>query len=255
MSIKVMSWNVNGIRAAEKKGFIQWLKQESPDVIGLQEIKALPEQLSDELLHIEGYEAHWNPAERKGYSGTVVYTKIKPLSVKTGLLDERFNHEGRTLIVEYDDWVFFNIYYPNGKQSPERLQYKMDFYDDFLRTVDQYKAAGKNVVCTGDFNTAHETIDLAHPKQNEKESGFLPEERAWIDKYISHGYVDTFREFHPEPHQYTWWSNRANARANNVGWRIDYFFVNEEFMPRVKDSFIMPEVMGSDHCPVGIIID
>ncbi len=250
-----MSWNVNGIRAAEKKGFIQWLKQESPDVIGLQEIKALPEQLSDELLHIEGYEAHWNPAERKGYSGTVVYTKIKPLSVKTGLLDERFNHEGRTLIVEYDDWVFFNIYYPNGKQSPERLQYKMDFYDDFLRTVDQYKAAGKNVVCTGDFNTAHETIDLAHPKQNEKESGFLPEERAWIDKYISHGYVDTFREFHPEPHQYTWWSNRANARANNVGWRIDYFFVNEEFMPRVKDSFIMPEVMGSDHCPVGIIID
>ena len=254
--MKLYSWNVNGIRAALKKGFLEWLTTEQPDILGVQEIKAMPEQLPDELLEIPGYHVFWNPAERKGYSGTALFTKTKPISVQNGLGIEKFDREGRTIIAEYPDFVFMNIYYPNGKMNAERLQFKMDFYNAFLEKADALKAEGKNLIMTGDFNTAHEAIDLARPKQNETVSGFLPEERAWIDRFLSHGYADTFRHFHPdESGHYTWWSMRTNARANNVGWRIDYFFVNEEFLSRIKRAFILPDVTGSDHCPLGIETD
>ncbi len=251
--MKLYSWNVNGIRAAHKKGFLDWLLTEQPDILGIQEIKAMPAQLPFELLEIPGYYIQWNPAQRKGYSGTALFTKSKPISIRNGMGIKKFDSEGRTIIAEYPDFVFMNIYYPNGKMNAERLRFKMDFYDAFLEKADELKSQGKNLIITGDFNTAHEEIDLARPKQNETVSGFLPEERAWLDRFISHGYVDTFRYFHPdEPDHYTWWSMRANARANNVGWRIDYFFVNEEFLPRVKNAFILHDVKGSDHCPLGI---
>lgn len=249
-----MSWNVNGIRAVEQKGFLEWMKTNQPDVLGLQETKAHPEQLSESLLHIPGYQAFWSAAEKKGYSGTVVYTRLQPRSVRYNLPDERFNHEGRNVIVEFDDFVFINTYFPNGKMNEDRLQFKMDFYENWLKMADSYKSQGRHLIMTGDFNTAHEPIDLARPRQNEKESGFLPMERQWIDKYLSHGYVDTFRELYPSVQEFTWWNMRTNGRPNNIGWRIDYFFVNEELFPRVKDSFHQTEVMGSDHCPIGILL-
>jgi exodeoxyribonuclease-3 len=184
-----------------------------------------------------------------------VYTKIKPNNVSSGFGVERFDSEGRTLIVEYDQFTLFNIYYPNGKASKERLQYKMDFYDAFLEYAENLKAQGKHIVVCGDVNTAHKAIDLARPKNNEKVSGFLPQERAWIDKLLEHGYVDTFRMFNQDPENYTWWDLKSRARARNVGWRIDYFFVSDSFKDHVKDAYILSDVMGSDHCPIGIDVE
>jgi exodeoxyribonuclease-3 len=255
MKMKLISWNVNGIRAANKKGLFEWFKKENPDVLCLQEIKALQEQIPPHLKNTPGFQTYFNPAERKGYSGVATYTKQKPLDVKTGFGIEKFDIEGRTLITEYLSFMLFNIYFPNGKKDDERLNYKLDFYDTFLAYADNLKAEGKNIVVCGDFNTAHKEIDLAHPKENEKRSGFLPVERAWIDTFIDHGYVDTFREFNKEPDQYSWWDMKTRARERNVGWRIDYFFVNKEFMKYVKNAFIMQDIMGSDHCPVGIEIE
>jgi exodeoxyribonuclease III len=253
--MKLISWNVNGIRAADRKGFFDWFQKEKPEMLCLQEIKAMPEQFPPHLKNTPGYNVYINSAERKGYSGVATYSKIKPKEVKHGFGIEKFNHEGRTLITEFDDFVLFNIYYPNGKKNQERLDYKLDFYDTFLAYADNLKAEGKNIVVCGDFNTAHKEIDLEHPKANENISGFLPVERAWIDTFIDHGYVDTFREFNKEPKQYTWWSMRTHARERNVGWRLDYFFVNREVLPKVKNAFILQDVMGSDHCPVGIEIE
>jgi exodeoxyribonuclease-3 len=196
----------------------------------------------------------WNPAERKGYSGVATFSKQKPLSVKNGFGREEFDSEGRIIITAFPSFTLFNIYFPNGKKNKERLQYKLDFYDEFLNYADTLKAQKQNIVVCGDFNTAHTEIDLARPKENEHISGFLPVERAWIDTFIDHGYVDTFRRFHPEPHQYSWWDLKTAARARNVGWRIDYFFVNTEFLPKITNTFISQEVQGSDHCPVGIEI-
>jgi len=253
--VKIISWNVNGIRAAQRKGFVEWLQGERPDILLVQETKAQPGQLDEALREIPGYRVYFASAERKGYSGVALYTKEEPKSVEYGLSIERFDSEGRTIIATYEDFNLFNIYYPNGQMNAERLQYKMDFYDAFLEYADRLKAKGKNLLIGGDVNTAHKEIDLARPKENEKISGFLPQERAWIDKFVRHGYVDTFREFHPEPEQYTWWSMRTRARERNVGWRIDYFFVTEGFRERVKDAFILPEVQGSDHCPIGVEIE
>lgn len=256
---KILSWNVNGIRAAQKKGFLEWLAKgtpHSPDILGVQEIKVMPEQLSHNMLEPAGYYTAWNPAERKGYSGTALFSKIKPISVWHGLGIERFDTEGRCLIAKYEKFTFMNIYFPNGQKDDIRLQYKLDYYDVFLDYANELVAKGEDLIICGDVNTAHKPIDLARPKANEKYSGFLPIERAWIDKFIDNGYVDTFRYFHPdEAEQYSWWSYRANARVNNVGWRLDYFFVNEGFLPRVKDAFILQNVVGSDHCPVGIEVD
>ena len=253
--MRLISWNVNGIRAADKKGFFNWFKKEKPDILCLQEIKALPEQFPPYLRNMPGYYVYINPGERKGYSGVATYSKIKPKNIKNGFGIEKFDREGRILITEYPEFMLFNIYFPNGKKNQERLDYKLDFYDTFLAYADNQKAEGKNIVVCGDFNTAHKEIDLARPKENEKTSGFLPVERAWIDTFIDHGYVDTFRYFSKEPNQYTWWDMKTRARERNVGWRIDYFFVNKEFMKHVKKAFIMPDVTGSDHCPISIEIE
>lgn len=250
--IRILSWNVNGIRAVHKKGFREWFTNEKPDILCLQETKAVRKQFPPDIRRVEGYHTYFSEAERKGYSGVALYTKIKPDKVKNGFGIDKFDLEGRTIIADCGDFVLFNVYFPNGKMSPERLQYKMDFYDSFLEYADELKEEGRNIVVCGDVNTAHKEIDLARPKQNEKISGFLPEERAWIDKFLSHGYVDTFREFNQKPDQYTWWSYRTKARERNVGWRLDYFFVNREFMDHVESSFILYDVMGSDHAPVGL---
>ncbi|UCD14007.1 MAG: exodeoxyribonuclease III [Thermoplasmatales archaeon] len=252
--MKILSWNVNGIRAAERKGLFKWFKKESPDILCLQEIKALPEQVLPYLRNALGYYNFWSPAERKGYSGVVTYTKEKPSEVKNGFGIEKFDIEGRTIITEFPSFTLFNIYFPNGKKNRERLDYKLDFYDTFLAYADNLKIQGKNIVVCGDFNTAHKEIDLARPKENEHISGFLPVERAWIDTFIDHGYVDTFRQFNKQPEHYTWWDLKTRARERNVGWRIDYFFVNKEFLPHLKNAFIMQDDMGSDHCPIGIEI-
>ncbi|UCG09540.1 MAG: exodeoxyribonuclease III [Desulfobacterales bacterium] len=184
-----------------------------------------------------------------------MYTKIKPINVETEFGIEKFDKEGRIIIMEFHQFVLFNIYFPNGKKNDERLNYKLDFYDTFLSYSDNLIAEKKNIIVCGDFNTAHKEIDLARPKENENRSGFLPIERAWIDTFIDHGYVDTFRLFNEEPNNYTWWDMKTRARERNVGWRIDYFFVNKGYVPKLKNAFIMSEVMGSDHCPIGIEIE
>ena len=251
---KILCWNVNGIRAVRGKGFLEWLSQESPDILCLQETKAQLEQLDEELREPAGYHTYWNYPERKGYSGVAIFTREEPLKVSYDFSDTDLEIEGRVLITEYPEFLLFNIYYPNGKRDQERLDYKMRFYDVFLDFADGLKAKGKKLVFCGDFNTAHKEIDLARPRENEKISGFLPEERAWIDRFIAHGYVDTFRQFHQEPGQYTWWDMKSGARARNVGWRLDYFFVSDNLLPAVDDAFILSDVMGSDHCPVGIVL-
>lgn len=251
--MRLLCWNVNGIRAIQKKGFLEWLERESPDIVCLQETKASPEQLPKELLEPAGYKSWFSSSiVKKGYSGVAVYSKHEPRAVQHGYGIPRFDDEGRILVLEYDDFTLINNYYPNGKKNADRLQYKMDFYDAFLAYADQIKASGKNLVICGDFNTAHKEIDLARPKENSNTSGFLPGERAWIDLFISHGYLDTFREFNQDGQNYTWWDMVTRARERNVGWRIDYFFVSEGLRPKLTNATIHPDVMGSDHCPIGI---
>jgi len=252
--MKILCWNVNGIRSAGEKGFLEWLCSESPDILCLQETKAHPEQLKPELLEPQGYHACWNYPERKGYSGVATFTKVKPPRVQYDFGVAELELEGRVIVAEYTDFVLLNIYFPNGKKDENRLQYKMDFYEVFLRFANSLKAEGARLVIGGDFNTAHKEIDLARPKENEKFSGFLPMERAWLDRFVAHGYVDTFRHFNKEPEHYTWWDLKSRARERNVGWRIDYLFVTENLLPSVSEAFILPEVMGSDHCPVGIAL-
>ncbi len=251
-TLRTISWNVNGLRALRKKGAFDWFLREQPDIFCIQETKAHKEQLDPALTEVDGYHVYFSSAERRGYSGVGLYTKEKPKHLAGGFGVERFDNEGRTIIAEYDHFTLCNVYFPNGKASEERLQYKLDFYEAFLLYVNRLRDEGKNIIICGDVNTAHKEIDLARPKANETISGFLPEERAWIDKLLSHGYVDTLRMFNNDPGQYTWWSFRARARARNVGWRIDYFFVNEAFKEQVKSAFILQDVMGSDHCPLGI---
>ncbi len=253
--MKLISWNVNGIRAADKKGLFTFIQKLKPDIICLQEIKAKSEQLPPHLKNTPGYSVFINPAERKGYSGVATYTKYKPNNIKNGFGIKKFDSEGRILITEYQDFTLFNIYFPNGKKNQERLDYKLDFYNTFLGYADNLKAEGKNIIVCGDFNTAHKEIDLARPKENQKISGFLPIERAWIDTFIEHGYIDTFRYFNKKSEQYSWWDMKSKARERNVGWRIDYFFVNQEFISHIKKAFIMKDILGSDHCPVGIEIE
>jgi exodeoxyribonuclease-3 len=251
--MKILSWNVNGIRAIHKKGFLDWMQKEDPDILCIQETKANPEQLPGELLNIRGYHSYFaSSTVKKGYSGVAIYSKQEPRKVHYGYGIERFDAEGRILIAEYPEFTLINNYYPNGQNGEERLKYKMEFYDAFLNAVEKIHKAKKNIIICGDVNTAHKEIDLARPKENETVSGFLPMEREWIDKFISKGYVDTFRMFNQNGENYTWWHLVTRARERNVGWRIDYFFINEEYKDHVKNAFIMPDVMGSDHCPIGI---
>jgi len=248
--MEIYSWNVNGIRAVQKKGFIDWVIKEQPDILCLQETKASIEQLDQELISIDGYFSYFSSGERKGYSGVATYTRKEPISVKYGIGIERFDNEGRILITEYSDFTLLNIYFPNGQKDEERLQYKLDFYDAVLDYCDDLKKLGKKLIILGDYNTAHKEIDLKNPKENEKYSGFLPIERAWIDKFISHGYIDTFRRLYPEEIKYSWWSYRFKARERGIGWRIDYQFVSDNMIDMVKGADILDGVTGSDHCPV-----
>ncbi|MDR1114457.1 MAG: exodeoxyribonuclease III [Candidatus Margulisbacteria bacterium] len=252
--MRLISWNVNGIRAAQKKGFLAWLQKEQPDILGLQETKAEPAQLSEELLNVPGYTAYWSSAEKKGYSGTALYTKIQPRQVRHGFDLSRFDREGRAVIAEYPEFTLLNIYFPNGKKDQERLNYKMDFYAATLAYCQKLQKAGQEIIICGDVNTAHKEIDLAHPQENSDTSGFLPIERAWIDQLLASGFVDTLRQFRPEPELYTWWDYKTHSRERNTGWRIDYFFTTAKLASRLKDAFILADVPGSDHCPVGIVL-
>ena len=254
-TIRAVSWNVNGIRAAYRKGFLDWFAGESPDILCLQESKILAEQVPAALMEVEGYTAYFSSPERKGYSGVALYSKTAPRQVTYGFGNEIFDKEGRVIVADYPEFLLYNVYFPNGRSSADRLTYKMQFYDAFLETVEAARMAGRNIVICGDVNTAHQEIDLARPKENVKTSGFLEEERAWVDKLLGRGYVDTFRVFNQESGQYTYWDQMTRARDRNVGWRIDYFFVNQEFASRLTGAYIYPDVMGSDHCPVGIDIE
>ena len=253
--IKALSWNVNGLRAVHRKGFLDWFAKEDPDILCLQETKLNEEQIPADVLEVAGYQKFFSSAERKGYSGVALFTKLAPESVSYGFGISEFDSEGRILIADYGKFVLFNIYFPNGRSRADRLKYKMDFYDAFLEFAERTRQQGKNIVVCGDLNTAHKEIDLARPQANQKISGFLPEERAWIDQLVAKGYVDTLRIFDDRPEQYSYWDQMSKARDRNIGWRIDYFFVDQDFVPNVSNAFILPDVMGSDHCPVGIEID
>jgi exodeoxyribonuclease III len=249
----LLSWNVNGLRAVHKKGFLDWLQKAGPDILCLQETKASEDQLPGELKRPEGYESYFSSAEKKGYSGVALYSRTKPSAVDTDWGDPRFGKEGRTLIADYGRFILCNVYFPNGKASKERLAYKMAFYDSFLEWCGEKLRRGKSLIVCGDVNTAHREIDLARPRENEKVSGFLPEEREWIGRFLSRGFMDAFRLFHPDrKDQYTWWDQKSRARERNVGWRIDYFFTSADLTPSLKSAFILQDVPGSDHCPVGI---
>ena len=250
--MKLISWNVNGVRAVVKKGFLDWLDQAQPDILCLQETKAHVDQLAAEILTDHGYHTYWHSGERRGYSGVATFCKEEPLYVQEGLGIERYDAEGRVLVTEHENFLLYNIYFPNGQKDNERLQYKLDFYDDLLPIISEQVESGNNVVVTGDWNTAHHPIYLARPKQNVNTSGFMPIEREKLDMYVENGWIDTFRLFHQEGERYSWWTYRFGARERNVGWRIDYFFVNEGFLDNVEDADIHDEIMGSDHCPVSL---
>jgi exodeoxyribonuclease-3 len=253
--MKITTWNVNGYRAVLKKGLRDWTQQDDADVFCFQEVKARAEQIPDEERLLAGYDLFWNPAEKAGYSGVATYTRVKPLEWGLGLDDERFDNEGRVIWLKFDDFRLFNIYFPNGQRGKERVDYKLNFYSRLLDICDKLHAEGEKVVITGDFNTSHREIDLANPRQNSTVSGFLPEERVWIDKYLEHGFKDVYRDLYPDKVQYTWWTYRFGARSRNIGWRLDYYLVSESFASRVKDVQVWDQVEGSDHCPVSLIID
>ena len=252
--MRIFSWNVNGVRAIEKKGFLQWIEEEDPDILCIQETKAKIDQLGSSLTNDHGYHTYWHSAERPGYSGVATFSKKEPFFVQEGLGIERFDKEGRVLITEHENFLLFNIYFPNGQKDEIRLKYKLDFYDSLLPIINEHVDSGTNVIVTGDWNTAHYPIDLARPKDNVKTSGFMPIEREKLDDYVAAGWIDTFRHFHTEPERYTWWTYRFGARQRNIGWRIDYFFVNDGFITQLEDADIHENIMGSDHCPVSITI-
>lgn len=247
--MELVSWNVNGLRAVLKKDFLAYLEARSPDVLCLQETKCRPEDVDQ--LWPGGYTTHWNWAEKKGYSGTVIFTKRKPLKVSLGMDRSEHDGEGRIVTAEFPKFHLVNVYVPNAQDGLRRLDYRQQWDRDFLTYLKSLEETKPVVVC-GDFNVAHQEIDLARPKANVKNAGFSPEERAGFDNFVQAGFVDTFREFEPGPGHYTWWSFRGGARARNVGWRIDYFLVSGALRKQLKRAFIEPEVTGSDHCPVGI---
>jgi exodeoxyribonuclease-3 len=255
--LKLISWNVNGLRAAMNKGFLQSIEKLDADIVALQETKLQKSQLTREMTAIAGYRAHFcHASTKKGYSGVAAYTRIPPQSVTYGIGIPRFDGEGRVIEMEFDDFIFFNVYFPNGQMSQERLQYKLDFYQAFFDYAQAYKSRGRSLIICGDWNTAHNEIDLKNPGPNSDRSGFLRIERDWLDRIIEAGYVDTFRFLYPDAVKYSWWTYRFKARQNNVGWRIDYFFVTRDILENgwIKDAFIDNTTMGSDHCPVGLTL-
>ncbi len=255
---RLVSWNVNGLRAAMKKGFRESALQMGADVLAIQETKLQAAQLTEQMRELPGYTSYWSHARhKKGYSGVAAYTRIPPLAVREGIGVPAFDDEGRILEMDFGDFIFFNVYFPNGQMSEERLQYKLEFYEKFFAYTDAYRDSGRSLVITGDYNTAHNEIDLKNPKANENTSGFLRIERDWLDRIVAAGYVDTFRHLHPEAVKYSWWTYRFKARERNIGWRIDYFFVTRDIVDagRLREAFIDNEVFGSDHCPVGVVLE
>jgi len=253
-SLDILSWNVNGIRAVDRKGALDWFFKESPDILCIQETKARPDQLPGRLVDLEGHTSHFVSAQKKGYSGVAIYTRPEPEVVFGGIGIDRFDSEGRTIIARYPWFDLYSVYFPNGKAREERLRYKMDFYDALLDHSEKARKEGRSVIIVGDVNTAHREIDLARPKENSTVSGFLPEERAWIDRFLETGYVDSLRVFDDGPENYSWWDYKTKARERNVGWRIDYIFVSEDLRDSLESATIRTDVFGSDHCPVGIRI-
>lgn len=256
--LRLISWNVNGLRAVLKKDFFDSVAGMDPDILMLQETKLQENQRTDEMLQFAPYENFWAYSTvKKGYSGVAAYSKLAPKAVKTEFGIPEYDGEGRIIQMDFDPFTLFNIYFPNGQMSDERLEYKLNFYDWFLDYAQGLRDQGKSLIITGDFNTAHNEIDLKNPKPNSKRSGFLRIERDVLDRMVDMGYVDTFRHFHPEEVKYSWWSYRFNARKNNAGWRIDYFFVTRDLIDNgvVKKAFIDNDILGSDHCPVGLEIE
>jgi len=250
--MKIISWNTNGLRATARQGYFIPLFQENPDIVSLQETKSEPEQLPEEIRNMPGYHTYFSYSKvKKGYSGVAIYTKELPLKVFYGMGVKRLDDEGRLVGVKYKNFTLINCYFPNGGQGPERLKYKLEFYDTFLRFILKLRKEGEHVIFCGDVNTAHHEIDLARPKENAENTGFLPIERAWLDKVIKNDFVDTFRKFYPDKvGAYTYWDQKTRARDRNVGWRIDYFFASRELVPKIKRTGIASDYYGSDHCPI-----
>lgn len=255
--MKLISWNINGIRAGERKGFHAWFEAQQADVVCLQEIKAHPDQLSDELLHKPGYEAIWHPAKRRGYSGLVTYSRLTPLAIRHGLGDPTFDDEGRILAIQFDQFWLINAYFPHSRRDLSRLEFKMDFNNAFMDYFNRLKSESSlPIIVCGDFNTAHTEFDLTHDRANRKNAGFLPIERAWLDDFLATGMQDVFRQAYPEQKgHYTWWSQMRGVRERNVGWRIDYHMVDDRLRSRVTAVGHQTTVLGSDHCPVYLEID
>lgn len=255
--ISLISWNVNGVRAAERKGFLDWLYHHKYDIVCLQETKVSdPCVLNEPLLKPNGYSSYWAcSTEKKGYSGVAIFSKIEPKKIKTDFGENILSQEGRVLELEFEKFTLLNIYFPNGGASSERLNYKLEFYKEFLQYVKRLTKSGKKVIFCGDVNTAHHEIDIARPKENIDNSGFMPIEREWLDKFVMAGFMDTFRYFHPDKkNYYSWWDMKTRARERNVGWRIDYFFASKTLKNNLLSATIMPSIMGSDHCPIGLTL-
>ena len=252
--MKILSYNVNGIRAALNKGFAEWLEAAAPDVLCLQETKAMKEQVDTAVFDALGYQHHWHSAQKKGYSGVAILTKTKPLHIEEGTGIDHMDFEGRVIRADFEKVSVISLYLPSGTNL-DRLEYKFQFMDDFQNYIDTLKKKYPRLVICGDYNICHRAIDIHDPIRNKKVSGFLPEEREWIDGFINSGFVDSFRHLNPDPHQYSWWSYRANARNNNKGWRIDYNLVSENLKNNINRSYLLPDAKYSDHCPVGVELE
>lgn len=260
MNINIFSWNVNGIRAAVKNGLLSFLQEKKPDILCLQEVKIADDARARTAFDFAGYTEYWHSAKRPGYAGTAILVREKKeisravIGCEKILGDNRFDEEGRMQTMEFKNFFLINAYFPNSRHELSRLDFKEEFNAAFLRHVKKLEKK-KPVIATGDFNVAHQPIDLFHPKENEQNPGFTPQERAWADKFAASGLVDTFRHLHPKKIQYSWWSYRFRAREKNIGWRIDYFWVSKKLLPKVKKSFILNEIYGSDHCPIGMVLN
>ena len=253
--MKLISYNVNGIRSAINKGFVHWLKEENPDIIGLQEIKATEQDIDRSIFVDLGYELYWHPAVKKGYSGVAIFSKIKPKSIKYGMGTNKYDDEGRIIQADFDGFSFLSSYFPSGTTGDVRQDFKYEFLDDIYGYMQDLLRENQKLILSGDYNICHKPIDIHNPISNKNSSGFLPEERAWMDKFTESGFVDTFRHFNAEAHHYSWWSYRANSRSKNLGWRIDYHMATKELQNKLKSAVILPHVNHSDHCPIVLEIE